>query len=582
MSGIAEMMFKRTSGQYDDEMAYKQRVQKYAEAVSQLQYNEQTGSFDYLPGSDLALKGQYNKAQGQVFDEVLGELGMLNQKVRGLENETVATKQSNAILDTINGQDYESLNQLIGSDERTKQMFNKLGVQSVQMADFTNPKHIEAFRATGANPEVLNALAQRAQAAKAGNTPDTQLMDISKAWPVVQGLDNKLSVASLPEFVGATGLEKRVGTQEKANVIRDFIARSYQAMNGVTNEVVNAKNTLATEQANQAGIQTQTAQLTFEDMQNYLASNPNATLAEYASAKKGSANKTAFEKEVEFMRENYGEEVALAYVKKKASGADTTPAAIKTEEHNLETTQSILDESGAKNVYDVDVGKLTGNNRLRFQAMVKEESKNIKPDEYSALYTLQAAAEKLNVDDLATTTGIADATINQVFDRLGLDLPDATLVQSANYNLIKNSIIKAAMGSQVTGNELERMTAQLGTEFRADKTVRVKMAETLDNLVAKYEGYKDVAPAFYAASLRPRAESMKAISNSLKGEGEKESASSNTKVIGGVEHTKQGNKWVPIKAETTQPKVVKAGDVVSGYTFLGGDPKDKNNWEKAK
>ena len=581
MSGIAEMMFKKTSGQYDDEMAYKQRVQKYAEAVSQLQYNEQTGSFDYLPGSDLALKGQYNKAQGQVFDEVLGELGMLNQKVRGLENETVATKQSNAILDTINGQDYESLNQLIGTDERTKQMFNNLGVQSVQMADFTNPKHIEAFRATGANPEVVDALVQRAQAARAGGSTDTQLMDISKAWPVVQGLDNKLSVASLPEFVGATGLEKRVGTQEKANVIRDFIARSYQAMNGVTNEVVNAKNTLATEQANQAGIQTQTAQLTFEDMQNYLASNPNATLAEYASAKKGSANKTAFEKEVDFMRENYGEEVALAYVKKKASGADTTPAAIKAEEHNLETTQSILDESGARNVYDVDVGKLTGNNRLRFQAMVKEESKNIKPDEYSALYTLQAAAEKLNVDDLATTTGIADATINQVFDRLGLDLPDATLVQSANYNLIKNSIIKAAMGSQVTGNELERMTAQLGTEFRADKTVRVKMAETLDNLVAKYEGYKDVAPAFYAASLRPRVESMKAISNSLKGEGEKE-AKSNTKVIGGVNHTKEGNKWVPVKNETTQPKVVKAGDVVNGYTFLGGDPKDKNNWKKAK
>lgn len=213
--------------------------------------------------------------------------------------------------------------------------------------------------------------------------------------------------------------------------------------------------------------------------------------------------------------------------------------------------------------------------------MVKEESKNIKPDEYSALYTLQAAAEKLNVDDLATTTGIADATINQVFDRLGLDLPDATLVQSANYNLIKNSIIKAAMGSQVTGNELERMTAQLGTEFRADKTVRVKMAETLDNLVAKYEGYKDVAPAFYAASLRPRAESMKAISNSLKGEGEKE-AKPNTKVIGGVNHTKEGNKWVPVKNETTQPKVVKTGDIVSGYKFLGGDPKDKNNWEKAK
>jgi len=580
MSGIAEMMFKRTSGQYDDEMAYKQRVQKYAEAVSQLQYNEQTGSFDYLPGSDLALKGQYNKAQGQVFDEVLGELGMLNQKVRGLENETVATKQSNAILDTINGQDYESLNQLIGSDERTKQMFNKLGVQSVQMADFTNPKHIEAFRATGANPEVLNALAQRAQVAKAGNTPDTQLMDISKAWPVVQGLDNKLSVASLPEFVGATGLEKRVGTQEKANVIRDFIARSYQAMNGVTNEVVNAKNMLATEQASQAGIQTQTAQLTLEDMQNYLANNPNASLADYMAMKSSkSKGGTALEKEAEYIRENYGEEAAQAYIQRKIKGADNTPAAIKTEAHNLQTTQAILDESGAKNIYDVDVSKLTGDNRLRFHKQAMEESKNIKPDEYNSLFTLQEAAAKLNVEDLKDATGIADATFNQVFDRLGLDLPDETLVQSANYNLIKNAIIKAAMGSQVTGNELERMTAQLGTEFRADKTVRVKMAETLDNLVAKYEGYKEIAPAFYAASLKPRINSMKEVASSLKGEKE---AKSNTKVIGGVNHTKEGNKWVPVKNETTQPKIVKAGDVVNGYTFLGGDPKDKNNWKKAK
>lgn len=581
MSGIAEMMFKRTSGQYDDEMAYKQRVQKYAEAVSQLQYNEQTGSFDYLPGSDLALKGQYNKAQGQVFDEVLGELGMLNQKVRGLENETVATKQSNAILDTINGQDYESLNQLIGSDERTKQMFNKLGVQSVQMADFTNPKHIEAFRATGANPEVLNALAQRAQAAKAGNTPDTQLMDISKAWPVVQGLDNKLSVASLPEFVGATGLEKRVGTQEKANVIRDFIARSYQAMNGVTNEVVNAKNTLATEQANQAGIQTQTAQLTFEDMQNYLASNPNATLADYMAMKssKGRGG-TALENETEYIRENYGEEAAQAYIQRKIKGADNTPAAIKTEAHNLQTTQAILDESGAKNIYDVDVSKLTGENRLRFQKQAQEDAKNIKPDEYNALFTIQEASDKFKNDELSTATGIADATLNQVFDRLGLDLPDETLVQSANYNIVKNYLTKAMYGAQVTGNELGSMTNQIGTEFRSDKTVRLKLAETLDAIAAKFEGYKEIAPAFYAASLRDRISNLRASSQQLKGD--KESASSNTKVIGGVEHTKQGNKWVPVKNETTQPKIVKTGDIVSGYKFLGGDPRDKNNWEKAK
>lgn len=580
MSGIAEMMFKKTSGQYDDEIAYRDRVQKYAEAVQQLKYNQATGNFDYLPGSEKELQGKFNTSQGQVFDELMTEIGMLNQKVQGIENESVATKQSNAILDAINGNDYASLNQLIGTDERTRQMFSNLGVQSVQNADFTNPKHVEAFKATGANPEVIDALVQRAQMSRTNNTQDQQLMDISKAWPIVQNIDNTLTVSSLPEFVGATNMEKKVGTQERAAIIRDFIARSYQAMNGVTNEVVNAKNMLAQEQANQAGIQTQTAQLTLEDMQSYLANNPNASLADYMTMKSSkSKGRTALEKETDYIRENYGEEAAQAYIQRKIKGADNTPAAIKTEAHNLQTTQAILDESGAKNIYDVDVSKLTGDNRLRFHKQAMEESKNIKPDEYNSLFTLQEAAAKLNVEDLKDATGIADATFNQVFDRLGLDLPDETLVQSANYNLIKNAIIKAAMGSQVTGNELERMTAQLGTEFRADKTVRVKMAETLDNLVAKYEGYKEIAPAFYAASLKPRINSMKEVASSLKGE---QGTKSNTKVIGGVEHTKQGNKWVPIKAETTQPKVVKVGDVVSGYTFLGGDPKDKNNWKKAK
>ena len=78
---------------------------------------------------------------------------------------------------------------------------------------------------------------------------------------------------------------------------------------------------------------------------------------------------------------------------------------------------------------------------------------------------------------------------NRIINKLA-DLPDEVLTQSANYNIIKNTIIRAAMGKQVTGIEMGSIKAQLGTEFRADKTVRVKMAETLDNLVAKYDSYK--------------------------------------------------------------------------------------------
>ena len=311
------------------------------------------------------------------------------------------------------------------------------------------------------------------------------------------------------------------------------------------------------------------ADLQYEDMTKWLQANPDKTYNDYVAISKAKAESdTAEIKNLKFMSEQTGKPVSqLIEEKQQAKDAQAIPASIKTKQYNEGVVNTIKDEAKVENLYDVDYTMLSKENKTRFDDMVKADAKNIKPEEYDALTTLQSAADKLNVDDLKDTTGIVDATFNKILDTLGMDLPDNELVQSANYNLIKNAIVKAAMGSQVTGNELERMTAQLGTEFKADKTVRIKMAETLDNLVAKYEGYKTIAPALYARSMKNNVNNMKTISNYLRNP---------ERGKGGTTKTEQ----------TTSTSQYKIGQVVTNtkdntkWQFLGGDASNKNNWKK--
>lgn len=558
MSGIAELMYRKTSGIEDQERQMRERVQKYHEATSQLQYNEQTGSFGYLPGSDLALRGQFNQAQGDVFNQLLGELNMVKQEVQQVQNTNLIGKQSNAVYDAITGQDFETLNNLIGTDEKTGQMFQKLGVQAVHKFDPSNRLHVEALRQSGANPNVVEKIAS-------GQIPQDQMELISKAWPIVQGPDNKLSLASLPEFIGMTKMDNQMGSSERGRQVRDFIARSYNALQGLTDDDVDNRIDAGAIKNRGGEIENESNALKLDDMQNFLANNPNASLADYMSTinSKKYNSLSALEKEAEYIRSQYGDEAAEAYINKKITRQDNTPAAIKSEQYKIENLNAIKQESGVENMYDVDYSKLTPDNKTRFDLMVQEDTKRIKPEELDALTTLEAAASKLNVEDLKATTGLVDATFNSIFDRLGLDLPDEILTQSANYNLIKNSIVRAAMGSQVTGNELERMKAQLGTEFRADKTVRIKMAETLDNLAAKYEKYKATAPALYARVMKDQVNSMKSISGYLKDPEGKAKQTTDSAV-------QPGQKKVTFKV----------GQEVNGYQFLGGDDTNPKNWKK--
>lgn len=534
------------AGGYADDRETKRKAVQLQAAQQGMQFDDK-GNLGYMQGSKEDLQAQ--------------EFSMVKQQLQELESRYIKQDTWQSLEAGLKDGNYSQFNSFLSSSPKVRDMYAQMGVQSVETFDPYNPEHLQAYQKSGFNPDVISYLTQARDGQIEGMGPD-EVRNVAKslgvAYPLVRGIDNSFSVAPINDFVASTNLLKEAKSSEQRKLFFDTIAQGQNAIKGLTSRAYEASLQKQELENQKSNIEGQTEQLKLTDMQIYLEQNPGSSLADYMATMKAKSmkaeSKSAMEKETEYIRENYGDEAAQEYVNKKLRVTDTTPAAIKTKKYDENIVNTIKSESNTEDLFDVDYTKLSKENKTRFDELVKEDAKNIKPEEYDALSTLQAAANKLNTEDLKNTTGIVDASFNKIFDTLGMDLPTNELVQSANYNLIKNAIVKAAMGSQVTGNELERMTAQLGTEFKADKTVRIKMAETLDNLVAKYEGYKTKAPAFYARAIKDKVENMTKVSKYLKNpEGE---------------------------PKTTSTKVVKTGQVVNGYQYLGGDTKDKKNWKK--
>ena len=534
------------AGGYADDRETKRKAVQLQAAQQGMQFDDK-GNLGYMQGSKEDLQAQ--------------EFSMVKQQLQELESRYIKQDTWQSLEAGLKDGNYSQFNSFLSSSPKVRDMYAQMGVQSVETFDPYNPEHLQAYQKSGFNPDVISYLTQARDGQIEGMGPD-EVRSVAKslgvAYPLVRGIDNSFSVAPINDFVASTNLLKEAKSSEQRKLFFDTIAQGQNAIKGLTSRAYEASLQKQELENQKSSIEGQTEQLKLTDMQTYLEQNPGSSLADYMATMKAKSlkaeSKSAMEKETEYIRENYGDEAAQEYVNKKLRVTDTTPAAIKTKKYDENIVNTIKSESNTEDLFDVDYTKLSKENKTRFDELVKEDAKNIKPEEYDALSTLQAAANKLNTEDLKDTTGIVDASFNKIFDTLGMDLPTNELVQSANYNLIKNAIVKAAMGSQVTGNELERMTAQLGTEFKADKTVRIKMAETLDNLVAKYEGYKTKAPAFYARAMKDKVENMTKVSKYLKNpDGE---------------------------PKTTSTKVVKTGQVVNGYQYLGGDTKDKKNWKK--
>lgn len=494
----------------------KRKALQLEAAKAGFQYNEKTGQYG---ASDMNYQGKQMEAMSQQLESL---------KATIMNNETWT-----AITTGVEAGSYDGVNKLINRPEY-KELFTSQGVTGIRTLSRDNAGDIETFKSSlyklGYDEKEAGKILEVTQ-------DEESWKAIQKAFPIVTDTTGASKIISVEDINIALGGARRADAIKTSKLLGDVYAQGVQALSGKLSGLVQ-------EELKAKELENKSTSLKLEDMEKYLAQNPEATLSDYlASQKKSSGSSmSALEKETEYIRDNYGDEAAQQYIDKKMSKPDSTPAIVKTDKYNTEKINNIISEAGVTDLYDVDYSKLSQENRTMFTELAREQAKDIKAEERDALYTLSTAANKLNIEDLKNVTGIADATLSSLFDRLGLNLPTEDLQQAANYNLIKNSIIKAAMGSQVTGNEISRINAQLGTEFRADKTVRVKMAETLDSIVAKYESYKYVAPAFYGYAMKTQVNNMKKMSEYLT------SMDKTSK-----EEKKPGKKQAPIGTEIVNP-----------------------------
>ena len=491
-------------------------------------------------------------------------MAAMAEQLKSMQATMMNNETWNTLTSDVQAGSYDGMNALIQKPEY-KKLFEPMGVTGVRQLSRDNASDMEMlknnFAQLGYKGGDLDTLLTITQ-------DEEQWKNFRTAFPVVIGPDGKSKITSLADVNMVLGGARRTDANNTSKLLGDQYALGVNALSGKLSSLVEAEK-------NKVVATAKTEQLKLEDMETFLANNPEASLADYIQKSKyrdsygasGGVKPSSLEKEAEYIKQQYGDDAAQQYINKKITGASTETGAMKNEKYNVGVINTIKQEAGVQDMWDVDYTKLSPDSKTRFDKLVQEDRKYIKAEEIEGLASFEAAANKLNIEDLAKTTGIADATFNSVLDRLGLDLPDETLVQSANYNIIKNTIIKAAMGSQVTGNELERMKAQLGTEFRADKTVRVKMAETLDNLVAKYDSYKVSAPHIYARLLKDKVTNMKEISNYLRNPDAKPKKEGTTEPTQPTQTGAQGTK-------------VKVGQIVNGYQYLGGEANNPKNWKK--
>ena len=386
-----------------------------------------------------------------------------------------------------------------------------------------------------------------------GITSFSNINDLSEEKKTSLGIDSKLLEDPTKRIVLATTTDGRQVPMDLMSVYATtgFLPKlGEQKLKDMTMKVQEMKLKEETLKANQ--------------MEEFFKTNPNATYGDW-QAKQASASQgdTADIKNTKYMASQLGISEA-EYIKQQQQlkTQASLPAEVKTSQYNMGKTRTILEESGVQNIPDIDVGKLSPESRMQALEFAKKDQKNIDEKQITQLGSIQEAARKLNPEDLAKTTGIVDATFNSILDTLGITLPDEELVQSSNYNLLKNTITRLNAGTAVTGSEMDRMVKQIGNEFKADRTVQIKTAETLDNMAATYEMYSKTAPWFYAAYLKDNVKNLRTASDKLRSQAKGTSGKG---------------------TETTGPKVGLTQEYNGvTYRFKGGDPKDKNNWEKVK
>lgn len=474
-------------------------VQKQALEASKAGYELKDGKYSPMPGSDQSFKQQE-------FDIIKNRLDQLNK-------EKIQTDTWNVLDESVESGDYENVNRFINKPD-VKPLFESLGVKSFENFNPNNKAHMEILSKGGVNPDFIKAF----DAINEDNvvTPE-ELQAIQKAYPVVRVADGSLQLGSLEDMVAMTGRAKSTYNKKNFDNILDTIAQGKNAFKGITKRLFDAK--VLNEEATASK-----TKLELDDMNKYLEENPKATLQDYKNLL--TKNDSRYKQTAQITNLEYEAKQRGITVKEllKLKDEKNLSKTIQKEEYMDSKDINILKASPTGEMYDVDYNKLDNAAKLDFNQKVSKELKNLSTNDakvVDSFNAIQDSAKKIKIDDLSKVTGVVDATFSSIMDTLGIDRNNVDIENETQMAVIRNVFVKAMSGSQVTGNEWERLKAQLGTNFKADNTASSKLGNALQESITSLDRIKVKAPAYYAKHLKDSSNNLSNISKELKSFGAK-------------------------------------------------------------
>ena len=473
-------------------------------------------------GLDKVADGLVRRQQVQQQSAMFNQQMQFNQISMGMEMQQHQTEQEKSQLAI------ESMQAKL--NEYESQLAKRDAFDAMRAFEYTGDASL--LNSANQNPKIKSLLASKGIAkfhnldymgadklAEFGITDDMK-KDPSKRLVLVTTTDGDTRVMDAMAMYATTGFLNEIG-----DIKTKEIENSYKQKQMAMNLQATAAN-IESSRTNTAINRNKLAEsnIALGSMVDWLEANPDKTYEDYkASARQsGGYAPSNYEKDLALLARRYkaGEiteeeyDAGIDNIDAKYQGISPT-AGQKESKEKVANFESFKEQTGAKENWDIDINKLNSKDKTKLQLMAQKEKKDIKDDIADQLPVLSTAANKLNVKDLANTTGIVDASIMESMDRLGIDLGSDVYVQSSNYNTIKNSLLKAAYGSQISQADRDSITDQLGSVYRSDVGVRTKLVQNLDTTIAKYESYKNTHPAYFAVNMREPLETLKQVRNSF-------------------------------------------------------------------
>ena len=467
--------------------------------------------------ADGLVRRQQVQQQSAMFNQQM-QFNQINQGMRMQQHQTMQ-EQSKLMIENMQAKLGEYESQIAKRDAfDAMRAFEYTGDASLLNSAQQNPK-IKALLASKGIAKFHNLDYMGADKLNEFGITEEMRKDPAKRLVLVTTVDGDTKVMDAMAMYATTGFLNEIG-DIKTKEIENHYKVQQQKMNlSLTRHQIN--NAQLTTSINQNKLTESTLEL--EDMVSWLENNPDKTITDYKNLGKGSTfAPSSLEKDLTYIKEmlNTGEitqeeyDTLKANLTNKHSGMTPT-AGQKESKEKVANFESFKEQTGAKENWDIDINKLAPKDKTKLQLMAQKEKKDIKDDIADQLPVLSAAASKLDVEDLANTTGIVDASVMETMDKLGIDLGSDVYVQSSNYNTIKNGMLKAAYGSQISQADRDSITDQLGSVYRSDAGVRTKLVQNLDTTIAKYESYKNTHPAYFAVNMREPLKTLKQIKNSF-------------------------------------------------------------------